>query len=548
MLITNLILSIIIAFSSPIHYPIAIAGSFGEPRPNHFHGGIDIKTDQIEGKAIYSIGDGYVAKVTIGIGGYGNAIYIHHPQGYTSLYCHLRNFSNQIQSKVLRWQYSHHSNSEIILFKPTDLPVAEGQFVAFSGNSGSSQAPHLHLEIHNTKDWNMMDPLDFLGHQVKDSIPPLAHSFMAYPVVGEGSFNGSSKKQNFTFTSQHLNKIFTAWGKVGFGVWANDYMDKSNNKYGIRDTKLYIDGQLIFHSDVCNIPTGENRQINSWGDYDYFLKYGDWYMKSFIEPGVTLPMLFSDYSNGIFCFNKERYYKVVYVISDFKGNSKDYSFIVRGKKEPIPQRPSLNLLKLFRYDKVNNFMLSNVSLTLRKHLLPYDIEINPIINRQPDKLSDSFSFYKSSFPLFNYGKISIRLNKRVKDTSKLYITSRLGSVHYMGGTFKDGWVTGSIRELGAHYEIEYDDEPPIIYPVNRDEWNNNNVIRLSLTDSKSGISHFEGYIDGHYILFEPIPQSPWVKCDLKKTPLERTGGVHKIEFIAFDNRSNKRTFKSLIKY
>jgi murein DD-endopeptidase MepM/ murein hydrolase activator NlpD len=225
----------------------------------------------VEGKPIFSIADGYVSRVTVGLYGFGNAVYVQHPEGYTSIYCHLKKFTPRIAAALRCWQYEHHSYQADVRLKATDCPVAQGQLIAVSGNTGSSQAPHLHLEIHDTRTWNMLDPLQFLGHCVNDHTPPQAHGFMACPQEGEGVFNGGAMKQNFGFGSHHLARKFTAWGKVGFALWANDYMEGTYNNYGIRHTVLTVDGQEIFRSDVNNIPVDANRLVNSWGDYHHYL-------------------------------------------------------------------------------------------------------------------------------------------------------------------------------------------------------------------------------------------------------------------------------------
>ena len=302
----SLFLAALLHFTSPVNYDITLAGNFGEPRPHHFHGGIDVKTGGVEGKAILSIADGYVSRVTVGLYGFGNAVYVQHPGGYTSVYCHLKRFSPQIAAAVKRWQYQHQSYSADVRLKATDCPVSEGQVIATSGNTGSSQAPHLHLEIHDTKTWNMLDPLDYLKDYVADKMPPQAHGFMACPVQGEGVFNGGSNKQNFGFSSHHLQREFYAWGKVGFALWANDYMEATYNHYGIRYTQLKVDGREVFWSDVSNIPVDMNRLVNSWGDYAHKLRSNVWYLKSFVEPGNYLPMLHADENRGIIDFNEER--------------------------------------------------------------------------------------------------------------------------------------------------------------------------------------------------------------------------------------------------
>ena len=192
-----------VALLSPIHYKMTLAGNFGEFRPNHFHGGIDIKTEHMEGKPIYSVAEGYIYKVSVGMNGFGKAVYVRHPNGLTSVYGHLRDFSPRIRARVRR--------------RPGQMPVAANQFIAFSGNTGASQGPHLHLEIHRTKDDVLMDPLEYLRDCVADHVAPRILAYKAYPVRGEGVFRGMMADSLFRIDS--LTQL-SAWGKVGFGIRA----------------------------------------------------------------------------------------------------------------------------------------------------------------------------------------------------------------------------------------------------------------------------------------------------------------------------------------
>ena len=287
----SLFLCSALSFGSPVNYPISLAGNFGEPRPNHFHGGIDIRTGQVEGKAIFSVADGYVSRITVGIGGFGNAVYVRHPGGITTVYCHLKKFVPQLAAIVRKWQYQNQTCFADVRLCPTDYPVAKGQFIAVSGNTGASKAPHLHLEFHSTKTWDILDPLDYLKDYVTDTTKPIAHSFMVYPIEGEGVFCGSTRKQSYGFSSPELARKFTAWGKVGFGIWANDYMEGSYGILGVHKTTLTVDGKTVFQSIVDSIPDHCNRMVNSWGDYEHYCRTHVWNMKSFAKPGNTLPVI-----------------------------------------------------------------------------------------------------------------------------------------------------------------------------------------------------------------------------------------------------------------
>lgn len=540
-MLTALLLAAAVTFTSPVNYDITLAGNFGEPRPHHFHGGIDVKTDGVEGKAILSVADGYVSRVTVGLYGFGNAVYVQHPGGYTSVYCHLKRFSPQIAAAVRRWQYAHKSYTADVRLKATDCPVSAGQVIATSGNTGSSQAPHLHLEIHETKTWNMVDPLDLLKSHVDDHTPPQAHGFMACPVEGEGVFNSGSAKQNFGFGSHHLTREFTAWGKVGFAIWANDYMEATYNFYGVRFTRLTVDGREVFESDVNNIPVGMNRMVNSWGDYDHKLRSNVWYMRSFVEPGCRLPLLRSDENRGIVNFNEERDYHLQYTLSDFANNTSEYAFVVRGRKQHIAPRRFPNLMRLMRCDRTSSYTIPGARLLIGGGRLPHDVELQPAV--KTGTYSDVVRYYPKSFPLFQWAQVSLRCKQKVKDPSKLYVVCHWGSDLYQGGDYKDGWVTGCMRDLGAEYELAYDDEAPTVNTVSMGE-----QLTLGVTDRGSGVSRYEAYVDGQFVLFEQVPKSQWVRCRLSETPVKKTGRMHTLTFMAEDNRHNKREFKTQFIY
>lgn len=436
-----------VKYHPPVDYQITLAGNFGEPRPNHFHGGLDIKTDNVEGKHIYTIGDGYVSRLTVGIDGFGNAVYVTHPEGYTSIYCHLKKFSPKLERMVHRT--GKRGEQIDIHFTPLDFPVAQGQLIAISGNTGHSTGPHLHLEIHDTRTWDMMDPLDFLSPFVNDSVAPKAHSVMACPVAGEGSFNGGSNKQTFGFSSNRLEQELTAWGKVGFALWADDYMQNIYNHYGIRETILMVDDKEIFRSNVCRIPVFSNRQVNAWGDFQHWLHNRTWYMRSYIPKGVTLPILHADENNGYVLFNEERPYQFTYILRDFMGNESQYAFTVMGKKQEIPAISPL--CYNVRYDRLSLISLPGMQLTIPAGMVEEGLAVVPKVDE--GSVSKRYTFSQQACPLFGWAELSIAIPQGV-DTSRLYIDS---GGHDMGGVCRDGWITTRIRELGASYELKLKD-------------------------------------------------------------------------------------------
>lgn len=533
-------------------YDVTLAGNFGEPRPNHFHGGIDVKTGGVEGKPIYSIGDGYVSRITVGLYGFGNAVYVTHPEGCTSVYCHLRSFSLRIRRLLRRWQYEHQSERADVRLGPSDCPVSRGQLIAVSGNTGSSQAPHLHLELHDTRTWNMLDPLDFLGSYVRDSIPPMAHAFMACPVSGEGSFCGGSSNQSFPFTSHRLTRHFSAWGRVGFAIWANDYSEATYNRYGVRETVLTVDGREVFRSCVDNIAVQSNRMVNSWGDYAHYYRTGAWFLRSFVPPGLRLPMLHTDDSRGVIDFNEERDYRLEYILSDIHGNKSSYVFVVRGERdENIAKGKGTSNASFtgLRCDRTNLYSRPGVQLVIPSGCLYDDTCLRPVVRNQSDGgLSPLYMFTDRPFPLSGNAELSIAVRRKVTDPSKLYIVNSSGSPRFLGGVYSKGWVTASVRELGVAYWLEYDDCQPEINPIGGQRWDSTHIIRIGLSDTGSGVKSFRGYVDDGFVLFESVPKSPWVVCDLRETTVRKTGGQHRLKFVATDNRDNTAVFERTVVY
>ena len=557
MLFAHIILAAV-TYLSPVHFDVSLAGNFGEPRPNHFHGGLDIKTLQEEGKAVYSIGDGYVSRVTVNVGGMGNAIYIRHPEGYTSVYAHLQRFAPIIEAQVRKWQYQHHETDVDITLEATDCPVAQGQLVALSGDTGASMGPHLHLEIHETSTWNMMDPLDFLPDLLTDSIAPKAHAFMAYPVEGQGVFCGKSEQQRFDFINDIIADSLTAWGKVGFGLYAEDFMQGSYNRYGIRHTALLVDGNEVFSSEIDNIPVSENKMVNVWGDYDYFAKNQQWFLRSFILPGNRLSFLKADKNNGVVNFCQERDYLLTYVLSDFFGNSSRYSFVVMARPDtirPVEVDDSLQL----KMTEENECKTEGMELHLPKGALLNDAKVSPSARRIRNGCSDEFLLARKSIPLYQKASLSLQVREGVEDTEKLYIAARKrdrrneldpeqDKTVFVGGSYANGWIKGEIDDIGDAFFVALDDTPPSIIPLNQRTWTEEPLLLFDLKDNQSGIKGFEGYLDGEFVLFDHIKKSSRIICDLRDTPVVPKGQERQLRLLARDRIGNESVFDATVLY
>ncbi len=531
----------IVSYTSPVSYEMTLAGNFGEPRPNHFHGGIDVKTDRAEGKIVRSIGDGYVCRISVDVAAFGKALYIRHPEGYTSFYAHLKEYTPEIEALVKKQQYLQRSYSVDFDVSASQLPVAQGQIVAVSGNSGASQAPHLHLEILDNKTGNMLDPLEFLGDCLKDHVPPVANAIMVYPQAGKGVFNGDARKKIFNFTSgKNIASDMSAWGKVGFAIRADDYMEYSGgNKYGVRHLRLLVDGVEVYSSNVNDIPLRCNRMVNSWSDFEYYQRTHLWFLKNFKEPGNSLPFLVVDDNRGIVNFAEERDYHFRYILSDYFGNTSEYTFTVRGKKSEIPayHRPTGSFV--LRYDRGHVFVAGKSVLTIPQGLLADDTELIPDITQHHHSYSSLYRFSRRVLPLFNWATLSISPNRQVAHPEKLYIVSPSWNNRFMGGTYANGRVTARVRNLEQSYCLDYDDCPPAVSLRTAALGSSRPVLTVRAENGKSGMASLEGYIDDHFVLFEPRFASHDYVCDLRKTPIRPTRKKRMLRIKAVDNRDNE---------
>ena len=541
-LVASLLLAVNATFAPPMPHEISLAGNFGEPRPNHFHGGLDIRTEGVEGKRVMSIGDGYVSRLTVGLYGFGNAVYVTHPEGYTSVYCHLQRFSPRLEQMLKRWQYEHEQWEADISLSASDYPVAQGQLIAFSGNTGHSFGPHLHLEVHDTRTWNMLDPYQFLDEFIADTVPPQIHAIMAIPQRG-GTFNGNARYTTFSSSNTSL----TAWGRVGFAVWADDYMQGAYNHYGIHETLLYVDGQVAFHSVVDNIPVSLNRMVNAWGDYSHWLHYRTWYLKSFAEPGCKLPIIHTDARRGLVVFDEQRDYHLVYQLQDFKGNTSRYSFTVRGVPDSIPpaQRHGTHLMSC---RKTSTFSLPGMQLVVPYGMLAADVWLQPIASHREGEWSRRYSFTQESCPLVGDAEISIAIDGWHKDvavettdSSKFYLTC---DGRYAGGAYYQGWVSGRIRDLGAICMIAYDDEPPKVRPLSL----SCGRLLLAVNDDNSGVASWRATIDGRFVVFDAVEKTHSLVCRLDEAPIRPSGKNHRMQLIVTDHCHNTTAYETDVTY
>ncbi len=519
------------SFIPPFDFPITFSGNFGEIRANHFHGGLDFKTGGTIGKPVRALADGYISRIRVTHGS-GYVLDVAYDNGYSTINRHLSAFVGDVARRVEDLQYEKESWEVEITPEPDEYPVKAGQIIALSGNTGYSFGPHLHLDMIETATDEYIDPLPFFMNKVKDKTAPRAEGIMLFPQPGKGVVEGKQTRRAFP---AHPTKPITAWGLIGAGIRAYDYMDGVQNKYGVKTVILEVDGEEVFRSTIDRFAYEENRYINSW-------THGQ-YMKSFIEPGNRLRMLQASNGNrGLVEINEERPYRFVYTLSDALGNTSKVRFTVQGQKmtiAPVEHREKYAL----KWDKVNYLQEPGLELVIPKGMLYDDVLLNYSVRADSGDIAFTYQLNDTRIPMHNACDLRIGLRRRpVEDVTKYYVagvTAR-GGKYRIGGKYEDGVMKVRIRDLGT-YTVAVDTVPPVITPVNQAQWGRTGKIIFKAKDKETGINTYRGTIDGKYALFgKPNSISGNLVCELDPKHVEK-GGKHVVEMTVTDGCGNRTT-------
>jgi hypothetical protein len=538
-------------FLAPINIPMYLSGSFGELRSNHFHSGIDIKTQGVSGHRIFASAEGYISRIKVEAAGYGNTLYITHPAGYTTVYAHLDRFRQDIADYVKAVQYKQEKHAVDIYPERDIWPVEKGEFIAFSGSSGYSFGPHLHFEIRNAANQAPMNILLF-GFDISDDVAPRIRSVYLYPMGKQSQVNGAGEKQRFQVETDSAGyilkdmKVLTANGRIGFGIEAFDYLNGASNRCGLYSIMMFIDGELKYHWKMDQFKFSESRYINSYIDYEEKLRNSRLVQRTYLEPNNRLGLYEYVEDEGFCDFSADREYKVSFVLKDAHANSTDLSFTVRGGQiNSIPPAPPVDdFVRKFSWDSQNEFKKEDVALTITKGALYDDLDFT---YQKTEAIAGSWSpvhhIHHIHTPMHLSGEIAIQadsLPAELRDKAYLgYLNGEEGHTEAAGGEWKDGMVRAKIRSFGR-YTVLVDTIPPELKPLNlggSSEMSAKTSIRFRARDLQSGIKSYEGYIDNHWVLIEYDLKNDLVFYRFDPKRLDR-GKMHELELYIIDNKDN----------
>ena len=532
-------------FSSPLDIPIILSGTFAELRSNHFHAGLDIKTQQVQGQNVLAIADGYISRIKIAHYGYGKAIYITHPNGYTSVYAHLQKFSPEIESYIKKLQYERESFEIEIFPTPTELPVLNTQLIAYSGNTGSSGGPHLHFEIRDN-DERPINPLLF-GIDVQDKTKPLVSNVYAYPISKDAHINGSVKKQKLRLIPQKdgdykVEKI-TAFGKIGFAVETIDRQDLAANKNGVYNIKSLFNGLPNFEIDFRRFSFSETNHINRLVDYELYKNEKDKLQKLFIEANNPLSLYNNSIDDGYITVEDSTASVYKIEIRDFKDNVTSVDLEIKGLN--TTPTDSLNLKITPHYilaNQENILEKDNIKVSFPRESF-YD---NFFIDFKVE--NDTLVLHEPIIPLKKYFSITFNLEQyNAEDLNQFYIARLVGWNDFpsYSNTIKKGnTFTTRTKNLGT-YVIAKDTDAPTIVPIRFKDgaWlSKYRYLKLKINDKTTGISNYRATINDQWVLMEYDYKTKLLTYDFNDAVSTET--KNNLKVIVTDNVGNSTTFEA----
>lgn len=525
----------------PFDFPLVLSGNFGELRPNHFHSGIDFKTQGETGKPVHCAEDGYVSQISVSGGGYGRAIYVTHPNiGLTTVYAHLEKFATKIDTIVEAEQYRRETFTLNIKFPIDSLPVTKGEIIALSGNSGHSFGPHLHMEVRHTTSGDALDPLPYFKSQIIDSVSPTVYNISLYPLKNEGLVNNKSIPTRVPITTDSIPS-FSAWGKVYPGIRANDFMSNTHNIFGVKHLILKLDEQEVYRRTIDRFQFNATRAINTLIDYPYLEESGRWDMITRIPKLNPLGcMVESTLPNGIINIDEERVYNCEYILLDEHGNIKNVPFIITGIKNHIDKTMPKGIL--VKHDTINTFSFDGLDLRFFSNCFYEDTHIEISKNAPNSSFNSAIYHIKSNgAPIAKPYRLSINIDKDSISNKHKYCIVRINKNRKtrIRSHFIDGKMIAYVNQLGS-FGVTSDTTPPLISALNKLTWKKTGRIAFKITDNLSGIKHYRGEIDGKWVMFELDSKNDLVYYNPTTKHLNRNSN-HIIKFTVTDNCDNTNT-------
>ena len=540
-------------FHPPLKIPMYLSGNFGEIRSDHFHSGIDIKTQGTVGHHVSAVEGGYVSRIKVQANGYGKSIYINHPNGYTSVYGHLDRYRDDIAKYVKKMQYSRRSHVVDLYLDPVTFPLKKGESIAYSGNTGSSSGPHLHFEIRNSANQHPTNVL-FYNFKIRDETAPRFLSLHLYPIQEDALVNGSTEKVSSSLVKDQ--GIYTvpwgtrlkATGTLGISVEVFDYLNGASNRCGIYTLEMYVDEILSYRHEMDEFAFSETRYINAHIDYQLRSTSGVKAHRLHRLPNNRLRIYDKAAGKHSLKADEQREYKVRIVATDVAGNSSELEFSIQGDTlSKADKSKKADFVKTMKYNQHNSFRNNQISLEIPANALYNDFDFSfsstPAVN---SSLTPFFHIASPEVPVHKAFTLSVKCPPMDGSLhSKLLLVSRndKNEMQSEGGGYVNGSVVANLRNFGT-FAIGIDTIAPRISPRNGavgGDLSGKELISFTILDELSGIERYEAYIDNHWALFEYDPKNDMLVYRFDEERLNR-GSEHELELYVTDAKGNVNLF------
>ncbi len=540
-------------YTNPVKIPLLLSGSFAELRSNHFHSGIDIKTQGTTGLPVYAAAEGYISRISVSPTGFGKALYINHPNGTTTVYGHLLAFAPEIERFVKNKQYEDESFRVDIQVPEFLFPVKKDEEIAKSGNTGSSGGPHLHFEIRDTQSEEPLNPLKY-NFPVKDNIAPKIFSVLLTPLSYESHVDSNTVAKSFAVVfydgKYHLknNPTIPVWGPLGVAIQTNDYFNDSYNKCGINLLRMMVDGETLFTFQLNRFAFQNSRYINSHIVYSEFIDSKRRFVKTWLDPGNKLPIYNHNGSQGIILLQKDEVKQVEIEIQDTYGNTSLLEFKIKGTPLNLNLSKNENTIP-FKYDQENNFENNSVKLSVPKGALYDDFDF--VYTSEPPFdgcFSDYHIIHKKNIPLHIGSDLKLKVNSLPEHLKSKALIANVdavtGEYYSAGGKYNNGWMETKINNFGV-YTVIADTIAPSInsLSIKENALTEPGRIRFKIEDELSGIKSYEGILDDKWALFEYDPKSKTLTHYFDKERFEFNKNHH-LKLTVIDNRENESVYET----
>ena len=512
--------------SAPLDIPLILSGTFAELRGNHFHGGIDIKTQGRSGLKVSAVADGYVSRISVSPYGYGNALYLRHPEGYTTVYGHLNAFYPELEQWIEEQLRDRSKNNGNLYPNANQFPVSRGQLVAFSGNTGGSFGPHLHFEIRDTKTEEPLNPLEF-GIQVKDTRKPDLRGLM---------WTDRDFRDYGTFKEGDTVEIYST---KGFDVFTTDKQDGANNNNGVYLIEASANGQVFFTAHYNRINFNTSRFINAHINYPRYATQRVRYTRLYelennpLKITNTYPIMNPSFqaSKGWISVAEDSIVQVEVSILDYEKNQRNLTFYLIGSAvlDDYSKAETLD------WQRDNDLAIGPIKVHIPSGALYNTDEFNLF-----KKGDNTYVIGEAYVPLQKHMTLSWELDslKQRKQGWFVWEYDNRGKKSAITGERKDAVLEIKTRSTGS-YQLDQDLKKPEVRIVkNTPSLRSNSSfkeIQVHAADDKTGIDRYSARIDGSFARIDFDYKKELLKVII---PKELVAGNHNLRIVVIDGVGN----------